>query len=170
MKDRNGFVSNSSSTSFVVAIPKSVKCECELRKLMFPEGKPFGYAFGGYSESGFTEREAAACVWQDMQDPEHQLNTREKAIEAISEGHCSGVELDDFKKPLEPGKYQEWDWDGYSAAINHWAELAYEDFLRDHPDSNLYVFEYCDNDGGFWGAMEHGDIFRYLPHIACNKH
>ena len=175
MKSRTGFISNSSSTSFVVAIPSSVKCECALRQIMFPErkgscGHPESKGPCGHDSNGFSTREAAGDVWQEMQFPDHRLDTREKAIEALCKGHCPGVELDDFKMPLGPGKSQEFDWDGYSSAIKHWAELAYEEFLRDHPDSDLYVFEYSDNDGPFNSEMEHGDIFRNLPHIALNNH
>ncbi len=36
MKIRNGFVSNSSSSSFVVAFPEKPKTEQELRDMMFP--------------------------------------------------------------------------------------------------------------------------------------
>ena len=39
MKERNGFVSNSSSSSFVIALPKNIKTSEELKKIMWGDRK-----------------------------------------------------------------------------------------------------------------------------------
>ncbi len=64
MKIRNGFVSNSSSSSFVVAFPKKPKSAEDVHKMMFDgkEGKIQPYDFvDGLSYSQIAER-----VWNDL--------------------------------------------------------------------------------------------------------
>lgn len=82
MKVRQGFVSNSSSSSFVVAFPKEPKSADEVLKMMFPEEKPEG-VYEVFDHKA-TYQEIAERVWQDIE----AQNKREP-------------EPDDPKTPLE---------------------------------------------------------------------
>jgi len=43
-------------------------------------------------------------------------------------------------------------------------------FLNQNEGSYLYIFNYGDDDGEFFSEMEHGHTFESLPHIHISKH
>lgn len=43
-------------------------------------------------------------------------------------------------------------------------------FLMDHAGATIVKVEYADEDGAFGCIMEHGQIFRRIPHVACSNH
>jgi len=63
VKIRNGFVSNSSSSSFVVAFPKKPKSFDDVYDMMF-EGKEGGISV--YDHDGMSHRQIAMRVWDDI--------------------------------------------------------------------------------------------------------
>ncbi len=76
MKIRNGFVSNSSSSSFIVAIPKKVKTVEQLKEIMFPGQKFISHPY----EDGvsITTKKIAETVFKDME--EQIPNNRESLL------------------------------------------------------------------------------------------
>ena len=56
------------------------------------------------------------------------------------------------------------------------AEKDYEVFINklksfdSTTDWFITIVEYSDNDGDFYSAMEHGNIFRNIPHFVISKH
>jgi hypothetical protein len=62
MKTRLGFVSNSSSSSFIVAFDAIPNSPAELKKLLFDDKTAIGY----YDKAITTER-ATYTIWDDMQ-------------------------------------------------------------------------------------------------------
>lgn len=66
MKIRNGFVSNSSSSSFVVAFSHKPESVEELKKMMFPD-KSWTAAVKIYGES-LTVAEVVEIVWKDLEN------------------------------------------------------------------------------------------------------
>jgi len=65
MKHRNGFVSNSSSSSFIVAFKELPNSERVLHALMFPEGE----RLVRYSKLGLGSRSIVARVFTDLSEP-----------------------------------------------------------------------------------------------------
>lgn len=43
-------------------------------------------------------------------------------------------------------------------------------FVEQHKGKYMYIFNYGDEDGTFMSEMEHGGTFRRLPHIHISKH
>lgn len=43
-------------------------------------------------------------------------------------------------------------------------------FLEDHPDAFIFETSYSDNDGEHMSIMEHGNIFKNLPHVRVSHH
>jgi hypothetical protein len=50
------------------------------------------------------------------------------------------------------------------------AKIDAKKFMEDNAGKPIYIFEYSDNDGEFFCAMEHGEIFQSLPHIVVSHH
>ena len=72
MKTRNGFVSNSSSSSFVVAFPFIPKTVDELKTLLFGASQSLDY----YGDMTVDTNTAAQIIFEDMkkQKPNFRLN------------------------------------------------------------------------------------------------
>jgi hypothetical protein len=73
-------------------------------------------------------------------------------------------------KDLTRRAYHPIDWDAWELecsvrALQEWTKLTTE-----HPNQKWYIFEYSDNDGSLYSAMEHGDLFKARPHIRVSKH
>ena len=79
MKIRSGFVSNSSSSSFVVIFPKIPKNQEDVKNMLFKEGeKTYSSA---YDDDCWPVDQVAQTVWDDICNQEK--NDIEKAIDMV---------------------------------------------------------------------------------------
>lgn len=78
MKIRHGFVSNSSSSSFVVAFDKEPKSMEDVKIAMFGAEEHFPST---YSEYSYSTNQIAETVWRDIQGqrPNHRKNIRHES-------------------------------------------------------------------------------------------
>lgn len=81
MKIRNGFVSNSSSSSFIVAFPEKPRSKEDVLKFMF-NGKEGGVS--GYDNDGLSYDQVAEKVFADISDPDKKAATKKEMIEQLS--------------------------------------------------------------------------------------
>lgn len=177
MKIRNGFVSNSSSSSFVVIFPKIPKNANDVRDILFsPEDI---YFHSNYGDEKYAVDDVAKTVWDDICDQE--ANDYAKVKSEIMSGH-----LDDFNAPDYNDFYHIKDlsqrWKAYDDACEEFANKKMKEFLNlrkrklkkinneEIDDMPLYVFEYSDNDGEYFSTLEHGNLFNKLKHIRISKH
>lgn len=195
MKIRSGFVSNSSSSSFIVGFPSIPGSPESLEVMMF--GKPTEiqpYDFVDPTPS----IEIAKRVFRDMSAGDFKTArlTKRKAMDVLQEGSFPGQPPYDYRKERKPDKirkaYSEEtgkdinDDDAdpriqkiYSKAckeerdqelkLRQTAAKAFiEGFWNSVKGMKVFRFEYAD-DGGE-GNLEHGNIFRKLPHVQISKH
>ena len=105
----------------------------------------------------------AEQVFSDMQDKDAVLS-REDLLE-----HASSI------------GYNRIDWRKYDTSNNKaWEAISKEaieigrkvlrGFLKENQGCIIYQFEYGDNEGIFFAAMEHSGIFDRLKHISINNH
>ena len=166
MKVRHGFVSNSSSSSFIVAFPKGfVATEESVKELLF-QGQDrihyYDYAVG--------TNQAASIIAADMlnQTP----NIDESIVEALS-GHLAGApDYDDFviREPAKSKWECKIDWDAYNKASDDFRKQALKNLKETFGDVDIYCFEYSDNDGDLYCTLEHGDTFSALLHLRVSNH
>ena len=82
MKIRNGFVSNSSSSSFVVAFPKKPKTAKDVLKYMF-DGKEGGVGLEYYDE-GLSYKQVTDRVFMDIDLGNAVKGTMDKVVDVFS--------------------------------------------------------------------------------------
>lgn len=163
MKKRFYFVSNSSSSSFIVGLKEKPKSVSELQDIMFKNQQTISFY-----DDHMTCSDVAKRVFDDLKD--QSSLSLEKMIEACSEGYIDELiseECPDYHDYCD-GKLIDGDWDRYEEDLVAYHKKSVDFFKNKYPDVDCYFFEYSDNEGE--ALLEHGDIFRNLPHFRISKH
>ena len=157
MKIRAGFVSNSSSSSFIVAFPKDIKLTKEsIKDYLFGEQK----FITNYDDS-ITTDEATNIILKDMinqkpNDDNNLLNACQGSLEG-----APGWE--DFKK-----KNGEPDWKKWEEARDEYVTKFLNDLKKRTKSMDLYTFEFSDRDG--YGSLEHDGTFDNVFYKQISNH
>ena len=212
MKIRKGFVSNSSSSSFIVGLPKKPDTVKELQNIMFGD---FEFIEDSWGDEVYPTKKIAEDVFFDIKVAEdvetwhtpRGIVTREQAEQEMEEwglhpwsvsmrggssthgfnqGEIKGIFGENYKEVEE---YKEWrklwdevdsinikdmraSWDKEYELKDKANKIARDFFMNSRKDifdaPVVFITEYADDCGS--GFMEHGEIFRNLPHIRISKH
>ena len=173
MRFRLGFVANSSSSTFVVALPYKPTSWEELHAWMFPDEEP---AFSDYGED-ISPEQVSRRVWKALPDENGVLPeslTLEEMLEKIRHGYFPGCPDDDHDRPPSyPWVREVWDayWKKRDALIRVEAAKCRDNFIASvAPGSYFFSIGFSDEDGAFEATMEHGDIFHNLPYLDISHH
>jgi hypothetical protein len=177
MKIKYSFVTNSSSSSFIVLFDKKIDTEDLL-----------------YLKEKILFIEKAECVFNGCLNQKPILVNEENYKEAYKRvfqeitsgyfpGHVSAYDLKEYRKidfseiafNTNEGKkkYHEiMDQLNEEAdkINNKKAKELTDKFMEKAKDQWIYIFSYCDNDGEFFSEMEHGDTFRKFEHLQISHH
>ena len=165
MKTRTGFVSNSSSSSFIIGFPRQVVSADDMHSLMFPNGPRVIAHYGHH----MTSENAARRVFEDIQ--EDKPLTPEEMVDAFREGSAVCSSPIPFPSnnywELPDGEYEKAR-DKYIVDRDAAAKKLADLLIAENPGTTFYGLDYGDR----WGesAMEHGDPFCNLVHIRVNNH
>lgn len=161
MKIRHGFVSNSSSSSFIVAIDHKPVDANDLMGMLFPnmsEDSLHEYDLWDRTES-HTIKEISEAVFND-------LSTDASKIADAFNGWIQGApDCDDFRKA--DGMI---DWDRYQIESDKYQEQYAKDVISKYKGKFVFTVTYADEDGSFGCFMEHSDIFENVSHERISKH
>lgn len=179
MKIRNGFVSNSSSSSFIIALPRRPTSADDLLTMLKLDN-PKDCIPGYYEEKDTpTVNDIIEYIFNKMIEPATDKETaqfvKNFALTRISEAlykefgsfihvKCDSPRFDEIilkyltdNNPKQ-NKYEVQEIPG-NININ----------LLDR-DKKRFIFELSDNDSKEGSCAEHGDWFQYIPHLRINQH
>ena len=181
MRIKTDFVTNSSSSAFLVAWPTKIKKLEDVLQYIPEKAK---------AKQVFDDSKNFTPMLMDSND--------KKILRVISEEMTHGY-MDEIESQLSVGGSS---WDGYGNfkekfMVRH--RITEKDLKEDHYTVNLiweeydnyrlvlaeklaikfceenegrflYVYEYGDEDGSFFSEMEHGGTFENVNHVHISKH
>jgi hypothetical protein len=167
MKIRNGFVSNSSSSSFLVAFPSIPKSVKDVQEMVFQGEQYLDYPYPDMCDvygvpERFTAEEVSEIIWNDIKS---QIPNNRNMI--LNRMHSVTPDYKKYYRKIEGSVHPEFDYDEYRLDNK---EIV-QKFINTHTDRYLYCMEYSDNGHDSIGvAMEHGNLFERLPHLVSSNH
>jgi hypothetical protein len=178
MKIRNGFVSNSSSSSFIVKFPSVPKSVDDVIEILFGDKTKYRSPYG---DNMWDVSKVAKTVFNDIQEQGDNIT---EAIKLLSYSHMCPIEYNDYQKIS--GDWRSMDHEAYNSACEECGKKEFEKFyslkkIRKDKLSKiegkdisggeiLYVFSYSDNDGEYFSDLEHGGLFDKVEHIVISQH
>lgn len=161
MKYRAGFVSNSSSSSFVINFPKDPSDIDNLREMMgecFPR-----YSYG---DKQITTEEVIQAVHNRVGCSQHRKPTDidKYLVENLTDYVLNNYELEeynlDFELQPEQRKILEEKMKDFLETLKSFDEVE---------GSYRQTFTFSDDCGSFEASLMHGDIFRHVDHRSTGR-
>lgn len=181
MKIRHGFVSNSSSSSFIIALSKKPRSAKELQGMMFSsETQIIDHPYEDLDRVANHPvgiEQAAQAVWNQLKD---QKPLKEAEIEEDIEGGSPEVGWSEEQSAPKWPQYRnedteekrQKDYAEYDAQRKIFASKVAKNFLAREAikGKKLFRVSFSDNDGPFGSLMEHGTALDGLPHLRISHH
>ena len=162
MKVRNGFVSNSSSSSFIVAFEAIPASKQILQKMLYSDKKRvemYDYTF--------SSEELADVVWNDFKESRKNPLIKDRIVAELLYG---GFEYNEIPAPTYPRSWLDDEHKKYEKECEKYANTVAGHFIDKNSNALFLSFSYADEDGEMGCVLEHGDTFQNFPHIKISHH
>lgn len=169
-KFRFGFVSNSSSSSFVVAFDRAELTEEYLAEKLF--GKTVD------EDENFIFNTIYDVDFINVGDIVKMIHNELAPVETLEDGlleEFRGMsQWDDKRFPKYPDwtedeKEMEERWNTFYAESDAAADVAYAEFMEKTKGMHLFIGEFHD-DNMIGSMIDHGQVFRNVPHKRVSHH
>jgi hypothetical protein len=168
MKRRSGFVSNSSSSSFIVAFPKGfVPTRGTILDYLFPDLDAIVNPY--HEDESFSSGQAARYIMVQMQG--QTPNDQTKIDEALGGWLPDQPDFPYYSNETSSEERLKisaaWEKERRAHAKRWWRENQKK---LDPKNSDLYVFWFGDENGSFEAALEYGPTFNAVPSLKISHH
>ncbi|MBT6050101.1 MAG: hypothetical protein HOG49_25165 [Candidatus Scalindua sp.] len=166
MKQRNGFVSNSSSSSFVVVFPSTPKNEEDIQSILSSEDFTLNNSHAVSIMQSIKEQKDSTLpqrlsIFNDnWWDVEENISSYPNALNFIDKDGV--LNQKEYKAQIVIDFLDELGDENFTAKV---LEMADKEIPFD-----IYCFNFADESGAYWGEMEHGNLFRNVTHITRSNH
>jgi hypothetical protein len=157
MKIKSDFITNSSSSSFLVVFDELPKTVEEMKKILFGEREEFQNPYD--DDQYWKTTSISDIVLNDLTEV-----TKEQ-VKDFFNGFTDDVLYESCSLPN--GKF---DWKKYNEIQDEQASKKTDEFYANHHGKKFAIFEFSDNDGAVYSSMEHGILFRNLENIRRSNH
>ena len=172
MKRKLDFVTNSSSSSFIVAWPNQIEFYEDVKEVvLFTEKADIVYK-DSMNQKPFIIEDSQACInkiakkvvsgyfdgWYEYDDcPEYKeiMRRRYKTKDISDDEYRKGI--DKAYKIIERENLKR-------------AKKIAKKFVMENLGKYAYIYEYADGDGRIFQELEHGDTFSYLNNLRISHH
>ena len=169
MKIRKGFVSNSSSSSFIVAFDREELTPEYLKEVLYYNAEKVPYVHNwGEERIIFDTNQLCKEICEELEP-----GTPEKILE-LTRG-CSSY--DDSRFPEFPpynniltDDERRKQWDEYDKKCNAVAEEIAAEITKQYEGKHVFVVSFSDNDGSMGSQLEHGDTFDAVEYKRISNH
>lgn len=158
MKTRTGFVSNSSSSSFILIfddLPNNVKDMQELLNFSCANKE---FSHGDYAQRVLDDLEDGTPSDEDIKE---LLGSN--AYWDLSDKYSKAYREEDSEKRRELLNNLDNEYEKLK-------ELKLKEFKKKYSNKNVRIVGYSDNDSIFDASLEHGELFSNIEHIHINHH
>jgi len=187
MKKRLGFVSNSSSSSFIIIFDKEPQNAEDVKGMLFPNTDVVAYY-----DYNISSNVASDIIFRDIAKADIDTLGRnfEELIYAVKY-YGSGEEWlidskdEDLLEFLRLDDEVWGDWEKWKAlpqdekdkieeekqtVKERVLKKMFDNFNRETKDKFVYTAEFSDNDGEIYCTLEHGEVFEKVKHIRISNH
>jgi hypothetical protein len=162
MKARFGFVSNSSSSSFILSFDKKPESIDEMKKILFGNKEVY---VDPYANTSYSAVEVSETVLKDIKDQTPM--TREQISEELSCGWIEGAP--DFSSFRTKPDNRVSDFEAYEKAHKEFTDKLADKLIDEAKGKVMFLVEYAD-DTSYGSVLEHGGLFDHMEHFRISKH